>query len=153
MFITFLILWIIFNANFTIEILLIGIVVSAALFAFCCKFMDYSLEKEKMAYRNIFRIFGYFVHLLIEIVKSNLAVMRLIMTQKEEPEPMLVTFDAGLTNPAAQALMANTITITPGTITVMLKEGTYTVHCLDSDFAQGIEQSEFIDRLKTMEKH
>lgn len=153
MFAAFLVLWIIFNGNFTIEILVFGIAIAATMLAFSCRFMDYSLEKEKRTYRNVFGILGYFLQMLIEIVKANLAVMHFIVTQKEEPEPMLVTFDTKLKNPAAQALMANTITITPGTITVLLKDGTYTVHCLDSDFAKDMEQSEFINRLKRMEEH
>ncbi len=151
MFLVYFILWIIFNANFTLEIALFGIVFAALLLLFMCKFCDYSLEKEKWVYRNAFRFLKYVVLLILEVVKSNMAVMHLIITQKEEPEPLLVSFQTDLKKPAGQALLANTITVTPGTITVLLEDGKYTVHCLDEDFAEGIEDSEFARLLKLIE--
>ena len=153
MYLIFLGLWILFNGSLTWEIFWIGVAVSAALFWFVCSFADYSIAKELRAYRNLIRIIRYAAHLVVEIVKSNLAVMHLILTQEEEPEPMLVTFETPLSGAATRALMANTITITPGTITVMLEDGTYTVHCLDSEFAQGIDESKFIEMLAQMEEN
>lgn len=151
MFLVYFILWIIFNANFTLEVVLFGIVFAALLLLFMCKFCDYSMEKEKGIYRNAFRFLKYVVLLILEVVKSNMAVMQLIITQKEEPEPVLVSFQTDLKKPAGQALLANTITVTPGTITVLLEDGKYTVHCLDEDFAEGIEDSEFAKLLKKIE--
>lgn len=151
MFLVYFILWIIFNANFTLEVVLFGIVFAALLLLFMCRFCDYSLEREKGIYRNAFRFLKYVVLLILEVVKSNLAVMHLIITQREEPEPVLVSFQTDLKKPAGQALLANTITVTPGTITVLLEDGKYTVHCLDEDFAEGIEDSEFAGLLKQIE--
>ena len=47
MYLLYFILWIIFNGKITLEICLFGIVIAGAVFAFICKFMDYSVEKEK----------------------------------------------------------------------------------------------------------
>lgn len=152
MFFLYFFLWIIFNANFTLEIAVFGVVIAAALMVFTCKFTGYSLKKEKKLYKNLFRFLKYVVCLIIDVVKSNLSVMHLILTQKEEIQPTLVTFKTKLERPTTQALMANTITITPGTITVLLEDGNYTVHCLDEQFADGIENSAFIDRIKEIEE-
>ena len=51
MFLLFFLAWIIFNGQITTEIVIFGIVIAAAVFAFTCKFMGYSLQKEKMLYR------------------------------------------------------------------------------------------------------
>ena len=53
MFIVFLLLWVIFNGRVTLEILLIGTALSAALFAFCCKFMGYSVERDRSEERRV----------------------------------------------------------------------------------------------------
>ena len=44
----FFLAWIIFNGKITWEIVLTGLAISAGLFAFVCRFMDYSVEKEKL---------------------------------------------------------------------------------------------------------
>lgn len=153
MYLIYFLLWIIFNGNITLEIVSFGIVIAAALLAFTCSFTDYSLQKEKKLYANLFRLLKYVGSLIIEVVKSNAAVIHLIISQREEIQPTLVTFTTKLEKQTTQALLANTITITPGTITVLLEDGTYTVHCLDSDFAEGIEKSSFIDLIEEMEEH
>ena len=45
MYLLYFALWVIFNGNFTLEIAVLGILVAAAVFAFTCKFMEYSIEK------------------------------------------------------------------------------------------------------------
>lgn len=152
MYLLYFVLWIIFNGKFTLEIAAFGIIIAALLFAFTCKFTDYSIAKEKKMFKNSFRIIRYIILLVLEIVKANLAVSRLILSEKEEPEPALVKFTADLATPTGRSLLANAITLTPGTITVLLEDNNYTVHCLDKDFAQGIDESEFIDIIKKCEE-
>lgn len=145
-------LWVIFNGQLTLEIAIFGVFISAALFAFTCKFVDYSIEKEKKAFKNLFRMIYYIIVLIIEIVKANMAVMHLILTQKEEPQPQLVTFTSDLKTPIGRSMLANAITLTPGTITVILEDNKYTVHCLDEDFSEGIDELVFAQIIKKCEE-
>ena len=151
MYLLYFLLWVIFNGNFTLEIAIFGIIIAAVLFAFTCKFTDYSISKEKQLIRNAFRILHYIVVLVIEIVKANLAVIRFILSEKEEIEPALVTFQADLHTQMGRAALANAITLTPGTITVLLDDNTYTVHCLDETLAEGMDTSVFVDMIKKCE--
>lgn len=151
MYLLYFLLWVIFNGNFTLEIALFGIVIAAALFAFTCKFADYSIAKEKKLLRNAFRLLKYVIVLVIEIVKANFAVIHLILSEKEEAEPALVTFEADLHTPMGRAALANAITLTPGTITVLLEDNVYTVHCLDESLAEGIDESVFANMIKKCE--
>jgi len=48
-------------------------------------------------------------------------------------------------------LLANSITLTPGTITVSLDDDEYTIHCLDASLAEGLENSEFEKALMKLE--
>ena len=50
-----------------------------------------------------------------------------------------------------KAILANSITLTPGTITVHVRDDLFMVHCLDRELAEGLEDSEFEQRLEKME--
>ena len=47
MLLIFFVAWIIFNGRITVEISLFGLAVAGLMFGFICKFMDYSIEKER----------------------------------------------------------------------------------------------------------
>ena len=50
-----------------------------------------------------------------------------------------------------EVILANSITLTPGTITVSLEDNRFCVHCLDRELAEGMENSVFVELLKKME--
>ena len=147
----FFLVWVIFNGRLTLEIAVFGIAVSAAVFAFVCKYMDYSLQREKRLYRKLPQYVRYALVLIREIVSANLAVCRLILTRKETVEPVLVRIHTDLKTETAKVILANSITLTPGTITVSLVGQELLVHCLDKSFAEGMEDSEFVKLLEKME--
>ena len=151
MFLIYFLLWIIFNGNFTLEIGVFGLVIAGVLLAFTCKFMDYSLNMELWVYKKAFLFIKYVCILVREIVKANMSVIRLILTQKEEVEPVLVSFRSDLKTAVGRAFLANCITLTPGTITVTLENSDYTVHCLDKTMADGLEESDFAAYIKNLE--
>ncbi len=152
MLIIFFLAWIIFNGQVTTEILVFGVGISAAVFWFVCKFMDYSLEKELKLYRNSGFFLWYFIVLFVEIVKANLDVIKRVYTVEERMEPIIVKFRVGLKSDFARVLLANSITLTPGTITVSLEEDEYTVHCLDESLAEGLDSSVFVRLLEKYEE-
>ena len=94
MFLLYFALWIIFNGAITLEICLFGIGVAAVMFAFTCKFMDYSIARERQVLRRFFPLIHYIFVLVKEIIKANFAVIHMILSEKEEPEPALVHFTA-----------------------------------------------------------
>ena len=152
MLVLFFLLWVIFNGNFTLEICIFGAIISVTLFAFVCKFMDFSLKKELHIYKKSFLFVRYVFLLIKEIVKANFGVIRMILNQREEVQPMLVTFHSDLKTTTGKAFLANAITLTPGTITVSLEKDQYTVHCLDESLAEGMDNSEFVTYIKKLEE-
>lgn len=152
MYLMYFILWIIFNGAITWEICLFGLVIAGAVFAFTCKFMDYSIEKEKHLLKKGFQMLRYIFVLVKEIVKANFAVIHLILSEREEIEPALVTFEAEMETDPGRAFLANAITLTPGTITVSLEGSWYLVHCLDESMAEGMDRSVFVELLEELEK-
>lgn len=152
MYVLYFVLWVIFNGNITLEICLLGLVIAGAVFAFTCKFMDYSISKEVMLLKRLPRLAGYVCVLVKEIVKANFAVIHLILSEEEEIEPALVTFQANMKTTMGKAFLANAITLTPGTITVTLEGSDYMVHCLDESMAEGMDRSVFVELLEDLEK-
>ena len=151
MYILFLLAWIIFNGNITLEIFIFGVVIAAVMLAFMCKFMDYSLKKELNVYKKSIWFFVYIGLLIREIVKANLVIIPKILTVEEEMDPVIVKFRTSLKSDFTRMLLANSITLTPGTITVSLEEDEYTIHCLDTSLADGLENSDFEKALKKLD--
>jgi len=152
MFLLFFLVWVIFNGRLTLEIALFGIAVSGAVFAFVCRFMDYSLKKELRFYSLVPAFAQYLYYLIKEIILANMTVSRMILTRRERMEPVIVHVHARLKSETARVILANSITLTPGTITVSLTEDNLLVHCLDKSLSEGMEDSIFVRLLQKMEE-
>ena len=139
MFLIFFALWLIFNAKFTLEICIFGIVLSALMYLFIWKVFGYKPKYDWLMVKLSLRGIKYFVILIWEIIKANIAVLKLIFTPKVE------------TN-LAKFFLANSITLTPGTITADINDDEYCVHALDEDFSGGMDESTFVQQLKKMEE-
>lgn len=152
MLLLFFLVWVVFNGRLTLEIALFGAAVAAAMFCFVCKFMDYSMSKELRFCRLIPAFAQYLYYLVKEIIAANLAVSQMILTRKEQMEPVIVHVHTELKSETARMILANSITLTPGTITVSLTDDDLLVHCLDKSLSGGMEDSVFTRLLKRMEE-
>ncbi len=145
-------LWMIYFGSITLESAVFGIVIAVVIFAFTCAFMDYSIKKEISFYKRIPKMLKYTGELIVEVIRANGEVVHMILSEKEELQPVLVKFHSDLKTPTARAFMANSITLTPGTITVTLEDSEYVVHCLDESLAEGMDTSVCALSLAEMEK-
>ncbi len=143
------VLWIVFNSQITWELIAFGIVISAALSYFVQRFVSPRLTlKNQLKLARQLPGYARYVWLLIkEITLANWAVMRLILSDRDIVVPKLATFHTKLQTKAARVVLADCITLTPGTITVHLHDGEYLVHCLDESLEEGLRDSEFEKRL------
>lgn len=151
MYFIFFLIWIIFNGQFTLEIAAFGVVIAGFIYWFICKFLNYSPRTDIILIKKMFQILHYLFVLILEIVKANFTVVKLIMSSKYELEPVVIKFRTDLKTRPARILLANSITLTPGTITVSLSNDEYMVHCLDKSLVQGIDRSIFVELLEKME--
>ncbi len=152
MFVLYFMLWVIFNGRLTLEIATFGLIIAGIVLWFTCRYMGYSLKAERKLYGRVLLFVKYVALLVKEIIKANFSVIHLILTQKEEVQPVLVTFHTDLKTPVGKAFLANAITLTPGTITVTLEEDEYMVHCLDEDLTEGINDSTFQEYIRRLEE-
>lgn len=87
---------------------------------------------------RILRAFGYLAWLVREIVVAALQVARIVLSPRMPVDPALLEFHADLPNAGAQTILANSITLTPGTVTVDVEHGVFLVHALTDASAAGL---------------
>lgn len=152
MYLIFFLIWIIYNGQFTLEIGAFGVVIAGLMYWFICKFLDYKPKIDLILGKKLLQIIHYVFVLVTEIIKANFAVIKMIMSSKYEIEPTVIRFKTDLKTMPAKILLANSITLTPGTITVSLDGDEYVVHCLDKSLAEGINCSIFVTLLQKIER-
>lgn len=143
--------WIVLNGKFTWEIFTIGALISAALYLFLYRFVGYSPKRELQLIKRGLKFILYLLILIKEVIVANCKVIYYIYNSKLEVEPRVVSFRKNFKEEHHKVLLAESITLTPGTITVHLEGNRYTVHCLDKEMALGINNSVFVKQLKKME--
>ena len=148
----YFILWLTVNGRVTTETVTLGILVSAALHLFSRRFLSVHPASPTSMLRLLPRVLLYLALLFIEIVKANLQVIRLVLSPVIEVEPCLVRFRTDLRSEAARVALANSITLTPGTLTVSLEGNDLLIHALDRDMARGVDESVFVRHLRRMEE-
>jgi len=151
MFFLFFLFWLVLNGRLTLEIALFGVAISVAMYIFICAYDGFSFDRDYAFVRRIAVTCGYIVHMIGEIIMANLNVIRLVLSPKYEAEPCLIRFKTELTSPEVQVLLADSITITPGTITASLENGVFIVHCLDTDFSDIQGNAKLMKLLKKLE--
>ena len=149
----YFLLWLIFNGRITFEIIVAGALISFALDMFIRRVLCLNLTAKNlfMAVKIFPHILLYVIVLLAEIIRSNFSIIKLVLSPQIDVEPCLVKFKTPLRTEAARVALANSITLTPGTITVSLEGDNLLVHALNKDMADGLEGSIFERLLARME--
>jgi len=152
MFICFFALWVVLNGRWTTEIGVFGLVFAALAYAFTWKYMGYSPKVDIALFMRVPSAVRYGVNLIVEIVKANLTVCKMILKTDFMPEPQLVQFDVDIKKNRHLVALANSITLTPGTITVDLHDNHFLVHALDASMVDGLDDGGFVQQLMQMEE-
>ena len=84
------------------------------------------------------RPLGYLPWLFWEIVKANLVVARVILDPGLPISPRVVRVRALQKTALGQAIFANSITLTPGTLSLEVGSGSILVHALTAESAEGV---------------
>ena len=108
-------------------------------------------KQEWRIAKRVPKIFCYFLYLVGEIFKSAWGTMLLIWSPEKEIEPRVTSFRTRLRTDASKVVLANSITMTPGTITVDVQDDLFLIHCLDETFDVGTEGFEMEDRIAGIE--
>lgn len=153
LFLAMFVFFIILNGRLTLEIALVGAVVCAAADVLACKALGWDSKKSLRTLRLIPDILSYICVLVWEIIKANIAVIKVILSPDlKELDPILFKLPSHLKNDLARTILADSITITPGTYTVATEGETLLIHCLGDFFYLDEMQLVFQKRLVAIEK-
>lgn len=151
MYVMLYILWFVFNQRITAEVAAVGAVVVALIMYFIKKAYGY---RPKDDFKSLFilpQVIAYFFVLLFEIIKGSLHMIHLVRDKDAEISPKLLHLESPLKTNAAKIVLANSITLTPGTVTAESKDGRLLVHVIDSHSVIDMEKLPYLKRLKKME--
>lgn len=151
MFLLFFLLWLLLSGGVSLHTCIWGLAVSALLTWFCKRVLGYDWRVFCGSPARVWALTRYFAHLVVEMLKAGLQVMKIIYTHPREISPKLVWFETPLRTDRHKALLSDSITLTAGTITVRSQDGRLLVHALDAPLADGIENTSFQQRLEKME--
>ncbi len=143
-------LWIVLNGRITGELVFFGVIISVLVSAFLSLISNYGIKNEIRLIKNFPLSIIYVLNLIIEIIKASLNVMSVIISGKK-PDCVLVEFHSGLRGNLLNTILANSITLTPGTYTVFQQEDRFVVHCLMEAYGEDMDKSSFVKLLKKSE--
>ncbi len=140
------IFWVCLSGRFQVRYLLIG-VGAAALVTFLTNDLLYSSYGSKKypelgagyVLKSTGRWIAYLPWLVLAIIKANIQVASIILNPKLPIDPVMLKFKTNLKKKASLVTLANSITITPGTITVDQKGATFIVHAIVKGAAGDLE--------------
>lgn len=123
-------LWLLMSGLYKPLIFSLG-AVSVILTVFIITKMD-KVDEHQLGYDiSVFSTLKYLVWLFKEIAKSNIAVTKIILSGGKLQDQRMFEIPVSQKSEIAQVVFANSITLTPGTITVETEDDNFIVHALD----------------------
>ena len=140
--------WLLMSGYYTPLILSLG-VISCVLCVYLTikgKFLD----NETLPIYFFPRLIQYTLWLIKEILKSNITTAKVIIMKSEDPE--LFSVKATQKTNEGKVTYANSITLTPGTVTTQIKNDIFEVHALTKDFGDDVRSSDMDKMVTWLEK-
>lgn len=130
---TFLIIWLLWYA-FTTSLdpaeLIVGAVIAAVISFITVRYFE-CCDPILLAPQHLLYFIQYFFVFLGALIKANFDVARRVINPKLPINPGIVKFESKLHNRFAKMVLANSITLTPGTLTVDVIGNTFYIHWID----------------------
>ncbi|MEX0828475.1 MAG: Na+/H+ antiporter subunit E [Haliea sp.] len=97
------------------------------------------------------RLPGYIAWLVKEIILSNIAIIRCIWQRQPAIEPRVFKVKVSQQTDMFKVLYANSITMTPGTVTMEIEGDEFTVHALTRESREGVLSGDMDRRVRSLE--
>ena len=149
---TFLVvLWLLMSGLYKTLILVFGLG-SVLLVMFFMKRMSEKDGYEVEINLKIADTLKYLFWLIVEVAKCNVAVVKLLLARNVKISQEFVEIPVSTKNDLAQVIFANSITLTPGTVTVETEDNSLLVHVLNLDNNTESELGNMGHRVSNLEK-
>lgn len=125
-----MLVWVLLNASLSWQVLLAGSIV-ATLLVFIFPAHGFLFAGTRFSRETPSLVFGYLSLFVRELVKSNLDVARRVVSPQLQINPGIVEIKTKLKHPTYRLILANSITLTPGTLTVEMIDDSLFIHWID----------------------
>lgn len=125
--------WLTLSGYFKPMLLVLGAISIGLVLTICLRMSI--LDRETSPYATIPQTLSYFTWLFVEIIKANLAVVKAVLSPNMEISPTLTKIPTPQQTDIARTMFANSITLTPGTVSVLMDDEHILVHALLSDMS------------------
>lgn len=142
--------WLLLSGHYTLLVTSFG-VISVLLVVYVAHRMDVA-DRESVPYSIGLRGLTYLPWLALEVLKSNLSVMAVVLRPKLEIQPSFGRYQGHEKTTVGRFIYANSITLTPGTITTGVYGTSMEVHALDAKSLAGTEEGEMDRRVVRLER-
>jgi len=140
---TLMLIWLIANGTLAVDTVITGVVVSAVIaLAFASFARVYSVVRWSP--KIIFYYLMYLSVFFIELFKANLNVMRLVFSPRINIRPGIVEIKTSLKSPMGRLALANSITLTPGTLVVDIIGDSLFIHWINVSATEPVAATEEI---------
>lgn len=129
-FLFFFVIYLFLTYPFNFQEIFTGFIVSIILVFLFKNFLDYFSLKIPL-FLSLIHLVIYIFYLLIEIVKANLNVAKIVLSPKINVNSAIVSCRTQLKSELAKSILANSITLTPGTLSVDIDGDRLFIHCID----------------------
>ena len=140
--------WLLMSGYYTPLILSLGVI--SCLLCVYLTIKGKFLDNEALPIYFFPRLIQYTLWLIKEILKSNIQTAKVIIMKSEEPE--LFSVKATQKTNEGKVTYANSITLTPGTVTTQIKNDIFEVHALTKDFGDDVRSCEMDKMVTWLEK-
>ena len=142
-------LWLLLSGHYTPLLLSIGGICAVFVVVIATR-MDV-VDHEGHPVRHVFRLLVYWPWLLWQILWANVDVARRILSPSLPIQPELFIVRASQRSELGQVIYANSITLTPGTVTVEEETGEFVVHALSRSAAEEIRGGQMDRKVTAIE--
>ena len=142
--------WLLMSGVYTPLILFLG-AISVIFVLYLTRRMD-ALDEDVFEFKLKRKHFSYWSWLAKEIFKANIDVSKVILSPKMNLSPRLVRVPLSQSNELATVIYANSITLTPGTVSVDIEGDEIIVHALTQELMDGLTEGDMDQRVNYLEK-
>lgn len=143
LFATMLFFWILLNGALAFDVVLVGAVVAGSI-TYLFRDSGHFLSGYRLTFDSARATLGYIGYFLNELVRANLSVARVVLDPELPVRPAIVKVRTRLRSPVARLMLANSITLTPGTLTVEMNGELLYIHWVVSETTEPLAATEAI---------
>ena len=105
------------------------------------------VDEESHPLHLSLKLIRYWFYLLWQIVVSNVKMVLIILSPNPDINPRIISVRINQRSELGKVVLGNSVTLTPGTITLQVEGDMIEVHALNEDSAEGVEQGTFDERV------